>query len=92
MCILTPKLQGEGELREGLMKKLVYALLVFVLFISACSTGTPAATPTHVEAPEVARVLFTDQHCCSISNAQIELGVFGARYREGRYKGTPYYQ
>lgn len=43
------------------MKKLPFALLVFVLLIAACSTGTPAVTFTPVDVPEVPVVPFTDQ-------------------------------
>jgi CubicO group peptidase (beta-lactamase class C family) len=41
------------------MKKLLFASLILVLLICACSTATPAATRTAAEIP---LVLFTDQH------------------------------
>ncbi len=44
------------------MSKLASTLMVFVLLVSACSSVTPAPTPTQVEALEVTLVAFADQH------------------------------
>ena len=44
------------------MKKILLGLMVATLLISGCGTGTPAATPTPIEAKELPLEPFTDEH------------------------------
>jgi CubicO group peptidase (beta-lactamase class C family) len=44
------------------MKKILLGLMVAVLLISGCGTGTPAATPTSIEVTELPLVPFNDEH------------------------------